>query len=71
MGSLSRQFGAERIVAGANQGGPMLETTIRTVDRNASLKAVHASRGKITRAEPIAALAVEHRIHLVGTFPQL
>jgi phage terminase large subunit-like protein len=28
-----------------------------TVDTNISFKAVHASRGKITRAEPIATLS--------------
>jgi phage terminase large subunit-like protein len=49
----------------------MVETTIRTVDQNVSYKGVHASRGKITRAEPIAALAEQHRIHLVGAFPEL
>ena len=68
---LYRKFGADRIVAEANQGGLMVETTIRTVDQNASYKAVHASRGKVTRAEPVAALAEQFRIHLVGAFPEL
>jgi predicted phage terminase large subunit-like protein len=67
--ALYRQYGADRIVAEANQGGAMVGTTIRTVDRNVSFKAVHASRGKITRAEPIAALAEQYRIHLVGALP--
>jgi len=49
----------------------MVETTIRTVDQNISFKAVHASRGKITRAEPIAALSEQHRILFVGSFPEL
>jgi predicted phage terminase large subunit-like protein len=69
--ALYRKWGADRIVAEANQGGALVETTIRTVDRNVSLKAVHASRGKITRAEPIAALAEQFRIHLAGSFPEL
>jgi predicted phage terminase large subunit-like protein len=69
--ALYRKYGADRIVAEANQGGAMVETTVRTVDPNCSFKAVHASRGKITRAEPIAALAEQHRIHLVGGFPEL
>jgi hypothetical protein len=68
---LYRKYGADRIVAESNQGGAMVETTIRTVDQNASYKAVHASRGKVTRAEPVAALAEQFRVHLVGTFPQL
>jgi phage terminase large subunit-like protein len=44
---------------------------VRTVDANVSLKLVHASRGKITRAEPISALFEQHRAHLVGSFPEL
>ncbi len=69
--ALYRKWGADRIIAEANQGGAMVETTVRTVDANASFEAVHASRGKITRAEPIAALAEQFRIHLVGAFPEL
>jgi predicted phage terminase large subunit-like protein len=68
---LYRKWNADRIVAEANQGGQMVEQTIRTVDPNVSFKAVHASKGKITRAEPIAALAEQFRIHHVGVFPEL
>jgi predicted phage terminase large subunit-like protein len=69
--ALYRKHGADRIVAEANQGGAMVETTIRTVDTNVSYKGVHASRGKITRAEPVAALSEQHRILFAGTFPEL
>jgi phage terminase large subunit-like protein len=69
--ALYHQHGADRIVAEANQGGLMVEQTVRTVNANVSFKAVHASRGKITRAEPIAALFEQFRIHLVGAFPDL
>ena len=68
---LYRQWGADRIVAEINQGGAMVETTVRTVDANVSYKGVHASRGKITRAEPISALFEQHRAHLVGVYPEL
>ena len=68
--ALYRKWSADRIVAEANQGGLMVQTTIRTVDANVSFKAVHASRGKITRAEPISAL-FEQRAHLVGVYPEL
>ena len=61
------QFKADRIVAEVNQGGDMVETIIRTVDRNVPYRAVHASRGKSTRAEPIAALYEQGRIHHIGT----
>jgi phage terminase large subunit-like protein len=66
-----RTWGADRIVAEANNGGALVEATIRTVDANVSLKLVHASRGKITRAEPISSLFEQKRAHFVGTFPEL
>ena len=68
---LYKTWSADRIIAEANQGGALVEATIRAVDKNVSFKAVHASRGKITRAEPIAALFEQGRAHLVGAFPQL
>ena len=47
---------ADRIVAEVNNGGEMVECTLRNVDKNVSYSAVHASRGKMVRAEPVAAL---------------
>ena len=66
--ALYRQFKADRIVAEANFGGQMVESTIRVVDRIAPVKLVHASRGKQARAEPVAALYEQGRIHHCGTF---
>jgi len=65
------KFSADRIVAEVNQGGDMVESTIRTVDPNAPVKKIHASRGKFTRAEPIAALYEQKKVHHVGYFPDL
>lgn len=62
---------ADRLVAEINYGGEMVEKTIRTVDPSVSYRAVHASRGKIIRAEPIAALYEQGRVHHVGCFPLL
>lgn len=62
---------ADRIVGEDNNGGEMIEATLRTIDRNIPYKAVHATRGKQTRAEPIAALYEQGRAHHVGTFPEL
>jgi predicted phage terminase large subunit-like protein len=62
---------ADRIVAEANQGGAMVETTLRAVDRLVPVRLVHASRGKITRAEPVSALYEQHRVHHIGSFPEL
>ena len=69
-------FDADKIVAEANNGGEMVEAVIRTVDPNVPVKLVHASRGKQTRAEPVAALfgappKREPRVHLVGGHPEL
>jgi phage terminase large subunit-like protein len=69
--TLYRKWSADRIVAEQNQGGLMVETTLRTVDSSVSFKAVNASRGKITRAEPISALFEQGRAHLVGGFDLL
>lgn len=62
---------ADRLIGEANNGGEMVEYTVRTVDPNVSYKAVHASRGKITRAEPIAALYEQGKVHHVGMFAEL
>lgn len=64
-------FKADSLVAEANQGGDMIRHLLRTVDANAPIKLVHASRGKRTRAEPVAALYEQNRIHHVGSFPVL
>jgi phage terminase large subunit-like protein len=47
---------ADRIVAEVNNGGDMVEATLRKIEPNAPFAAVRASRGKVTRAEPVAAL---------------
>ena len=49
----------------------MVEATIRMVDPNVSYTKVHASRGKVIRAEPVAALYEQHRVHHIGAFPTL
>jgi hypothetical protein len=58
-------------VAEVNNGGDMVESTIRMIDPNVSYSAVRASRGKVVRAEPVAALYEQRRIHHVGAFPTL
>lgn len=68
---LYRRWNADRIVAEVNNGGLMVEQTIRSVDENVSFKSVNASRGKLVRAEPISALWEQRRAHMVGMFPQL
>jgi hypothetical protein len=62
---------ADRIVAEVNNGGEMVENTLRVVDRTISYKEVSATRGKVRRAEPVAAMYQRGLMHHVGTFPEL
>ena len=62
---------ADRIVAEVNNGGDMVGATLRMVDPNVAFTAVRASRGKVVRAEPVAALYEQGRVHHIGAFPQL
>jgi len=64
-------FQADRIVAEKNQGGEMVELTIRSVMPHAPYKGITAKVGKRLRAEPIAALAEQGRISHVGMFEEL
>lgn len=68
---LSDQWQADRVVAETNQGGLMVETTLRTVRPTLSYRGVHASRAKEARAEPVAALYEQGRVGHVGRFPAL
>lgn len=69
--ALYRKYEADRIVAEKNQGGEMVEAVIRAVGRNVPVSLVHASRGKIVRAEPVSALYEQGRVHHVGRFDEL
>jgi phage terminase large subunit-like protein len=66
-----REFKADRIVAERNFGGAMVEHVIRTVDPRVSYREVTASRGKVQRAEPVAALYEQNRVRHVGLFAEL
>lgn len=66
-----RKYRADRIIGEKNNGGALVESNIRTVDKNVSYSAVWASRGKYTRAEPIASFYEQGKVHHVGLFPHL
>ena len=66
-----KSFGADRVVAETNQGGDMVEAVLRQHAPLISYRKVHASRGKVARAEPISALYEQGRIHHVGHFRDL
>jgi phage terminase large subunit-like protein len=63
---LYHELKADRLLAEANFGGQMVQSTIRAVDPSVPVKLVNASRGKRLRAEPVAALDEQNKIHHVG-----
>ena len=65
------RFRADRVVGEVNNGGELVETVLRQLNLNLSYRAVRATRGKIARAEPVAALYEQGRVHHVGRFPEL
>lgn len=61
------RHGAEKLVAEVNQGGDLVASVLRQVDPLVPVKQVRASRGKVARAEPVAALYEQGRVkHLPG-----
>jgi phage terminase large subunit-like protein len=69
--SAYQHWKGDRIVAEVNQGGAMVENTLRTIDPGIPYTAVHATRGKVLRAEPVSAFYEQRKIHHVGAFPEL
>ena len=64
-------WGADRVVAEKNQGGDMVASVLTNADVSLPVKLVSASRGKVARAEPVAALFENGRAKLAGRFPEL
>ena len=63
----AKAWQADRVVAEINQGGDMVEAVLRQQAPLLSYRGVHATRGKIVRAEPVAALYEQGRVkHLKG-----
>jgi predicted phage terminase large subunit-like protein len=69
--NLYDELKADRLVAEKNFGGAMVEAVIRSVDSKVSYKDVNASRGKVARAEPVAALYEQGRVKHVKSFGAL
>ena len=62
---------ANYIVAEVNNGGDLVERLIRSIDTSVGYRSVHASRGKMLRAEPISALYEQGKVHHLGVYPEL
>jgi phage terminase large subunit-like protein len=69
--ALYHAHGADRLVAEVNQGGDLVKAMIAQVDGAVPIRGVHATRGKATRAEPVAALYEQGRIRRRATFREL
>jgi len=66
-----RRHSADRVVGEQNFGGDMVRAIVHAVDDKVPFKLVTASRGKVVRAEPIAALYEQKKIHHIGYFPEI
>lgn len=69
--ALYHTLGADCVIGESNNGGDLVEANLRAIDKGVNFKSVRASRGKHVRAEPIASLYEQARVHHVGAFPLL
>lgn len=69
--SMYHSLDADRIIGEVNNGGDLIEAQLRAVDRSVPYKAVRATKGKVARIEPVAALYERGKILHVGEFPEL
>jgi len=67
----ARRHGADRVVAERNQGGDMVRSVLMAADAGLPVTLVHATRGKVARAEPVAALYERDRVRHVGALRAL
>ena len=66
-----REFKADRIIAERNFGGAMVEHVIKTIDQKVAYSEVVASRGKVIRAEPVAAFYEQGKVSHIGELSAL
>ena len=71
--ALYDKYSADRIIGETNNGGDLVREVLHTASGGHTFRfiAVNASRGKYARAEPIAALYEQGKVHHIGTFPEL
>ena len=61
----SARWGAHLVVAEKNNGGDMVESTLRSANAHLPVRLIHAKKGKRTRAEPVAVLYEQGLVHHV------
>lgn len=69
--AMYEKWSADKVVVEKNYGGDMVESNMRSVSASLPIQTVNSRRGKFTRAEPIAALYEQGKVHHVGTFNTL
>lgn len=69
--NLWERYDADYLLAEVNQGGEMVSAVLKTVNPDVVVKSVYASRGKAARAEPVASLYAQGRVHHIGNFDAL
>lgn len=67
----AERWGADRVIAEANNGGAMVATVLKGAGVTAPVRLVHAAEGKTARAAPVAALFESGRAKFAGVFPEL
>jgi phage terminase large subunit-like protein len=69
--SAYHRWQADCVVLETNQGGDFIKDALRTVDSSVLVRTVHATKGKVVRAEPVSTLSEQGRLHMVGSWPEL
>lgn len=69
--ALYDEYDADRVIGEINQGGDMVESVLRAIRSDVPYTGVRATRGKVTRAEPVAALYERQKVYHVGNFEAL
>ncbi len=69
--ALAEKHGADRVIAEANNGGDMVDSVLRGAAPSLPVRLVHAARGKVARAEPVAAHYERGKVRHAGRFPEL
>lgn len=68
---LYRELKADRVIGEVNNGGDLIRTMLCELSPGLPFQAVTARRGKVLRAEPVAALYEKNLVHHTGLFAEL
>lgn len=69
--AMYNKWEADKIIGETNNGGDLIEAVLRNINKTIPYKSVHATRDKLTRAEPIAAIYEQGKAHHVGILVEL